>query len=152
MSQEIYTILIAASPLVELRGAIPLAISVFHFSWQKALFLSILGNILPILPLFYFLRYFSEFFRKRSKVIDKFFSWLFKRTASKTSEQFKRWGSLALVILVAIPLPVTGAWTGTVAAFLFDINPFIAFELVSLGVVIAGFIVTVLTVAGVNLL
>jgi len=136
MTQELYTILIAASPLVELRGAIPLAIGMFQFSWPKALFLSVLGNILPILPLYYFLRYFSDFL---------------SRTKAKTNEQFKKWGSLALVIFVAIPLPLTGAWTGTVAAFLFNINPIVAFGLVSLGVLIAGGIVTTLTIIGVNI-
>jgi len=151
MTQELYTILIAASPLVELRCAIPLAIGMFQFSWPKALFLSVLGNILPILPLYYFLRYFSDFLSRHFKIMDRFFDWLFSRTKAKTNEQFKKWGSLALVIFVAIPLPLTGAWTGTVAAFLFNINPIVAFGLVSLGVLIAGGIVTTLTIIGVNI-
>jgi len=62
-----------------------------------------------------------------------------------------KWGKLALVIFVAIPLPLTGAWTGSLAAFLFGFKKKEAFWLIVLGVLIAGIIVSFLTILGVKL-
>lgn len=81
---------------------------------------------------------------------EKFFDWLFARTRHKFTGQYEKWGELALVIFVAIPLPMTGVWTGSVAAFLFGIPKKRALILVSLGAFIAGIIVTVMTLGVVS--
>ncbi|PIY78741.1 MAG: ligand-binding protein SH3, partial [Parcubacteria group bacterium CG_4_10_14_0_8_um_filter_35_7] len=78
--------------------------------------------------------------------------WLFKRTRSRHSRKFKKWKSLALIVLVAIPLPMTGAWTGSIAAFIFGISYFKALGLIFLGVVIAGLIVTLASMGTLNIL
>lgn len=149
---ELLVVLTAASPILELRGAIPLAMGYLGFSIEKAVFLSFIGNILPIFPLLIFLEKFSDFLIKRSIFFQKFFDWLFKRTREKFQGSYLRWGKMALVIFVAIPLPFTGAWTGAVASFLFGIKKKEAFGLITLGVLIAGIIVVLFTKLGINIL
>ena len=149
---ELWTIIIAASPIVELRGAIPMAMGIFNFSWSKALFLSLIGNLLPIIPLLWFLDKLSGYLSERFVFFNKFFTWLFTRTREKTTNSFNRWGKWALIIFVAIPLPFTGVWTGSAAAFLFGVEYKQAFCLISLGAVLAGIIVTILTSLGINFL
>ncbi|MDD5760517.1 MAG: small multi-drug export protein [Candidatus Pacebacteria bacterium] len=149
---ELWTIIIAASPIVELRGAIPVAMGIFNFPWPKALILSYLGNILPIIPLIWFLNKLSDYLSKQFAFFANFFGWLFKRTRQKTADSFNRWGKWALIFFVAIPLPFTGVWTGSVAAFLFGIENRQAFWLISLGAALAGIIVTILTLLGINIL
>lgn len=148
---ELWTILIAASPIVELRGAIPVAMGIFYFSWPKALFLSLLGNILPIIPIIWFLDKLSIYLSKQFGVFNRFFDWLFERTRKKTKNSFDKWGKWALVAFVAIPLPFTGVWTGSVAAFLFGVKYKDAFWLISLGALLAGILVTSLTLLSIKL-
>ena len=148
---ELWTILIAASPIVELRGAIPVAMGIFYFSWQKALVLSLIGNILPIIPIIWFLDKLSGYLSKQFDFFNSFFNWLFERTRTKTKNSFDKWGKWALVAFVAIPLPFTGVWTGSIAAFLFGVKYKNAFLLISLGAFLAGILVTVLTLLGINI-
>jgi len=136
-------IIMAALPVAELRGAIPLAILVYKMPWTVAYILSIIGNLLPVVPLLLFLGPVSEFLR-RWKIFDIFFNWLFKRTRRK-EKSFQKYGPFALMLFVAIPLPVTGAWTGCAAAFLFGIPFFRAFTMIAFGVMFAGVIVTLAT-------
>jgi len=152
MGKELLTILIAASPIVELRGAIPWAIGVLQFSWPKAFLLSFIGNVLPVIPLLLFWKHVSAFLMKKFAFFDRLFNWIFARTRRKAQKHFQQYAAGALLILVAIPLPLTGAWTGTVAAFLFNIDTKKSFLLISLGVLIAGVIVTTFTLLGISLI
>lgn len=145
-SKEIATILIATLPIFELRLSIPLAILKFHLSPIDAFFLSILGNILPIIPLLLFLRWAVtrlEYIRG----IGKLLTWWFNR-AEKKSQVVQTYGFWGLVIFVAIPLPGTGAWTGCVVATLFKFKLSKAFLAVSLGVLGAAIIVQLIVVLG----
>jgi uncharacterized membrane protein len=146
IKEELMVVGVATLPIFELRGAIPLGVKILNLSIYKVYFLSILGNILPVLPL---LLFFKFFFHKLEniKFVGKFFSWWFRRVEKK-SESVKRWGFWGLVLLVAIPLPVTGAWTGTVAANLLEIKTKKAFLAILIGILIAGLIVS-LVVKGV---
>lgn len=152
MPKELITILVAASPLVELRGAIPLALGVFHFSWLKAFLLSLTGNLLPVFPLLWFLEKFSNFLMTKSKFCNRFFNWVFKRTRTKIEPIYQKYSRWALVIFVAIPLPMTGAWTGSIAAYLLGFEKKEAFSLISFGVFIAGCLVTILSLMGKQLI
>jgi len=149
---ELWTIVIASSPIIELRGAIPVAMGVFSFSWSKALFLSLIGNILPIIPIIWFLDKISDYLSKKFNFFNRFFNCLFEKTRKRTKNSFDKWGKWALVAFVAIPLPFTGVWTGSIAAFLFGIKHKDAFWLISLGAFLAGILVTTLTLLGVNIL
>lgn len=152
MTNEIWTILIAASPVVELRGAIPVAMGVFGFPWAKALILSWIGNVLPIIPIVWLLNGAADYLSRKSEWFNRFFQRLFAKTRQRTENSFRRWGKWALVAFVAIPLPFTGVWTGSVAAFLFGVEKKSAFILISLGALLAGILVSVLTYGGIKIL
>jgi len=132
--------LLAMSPISELRGAIPLAIAC-GYSPLEAYAISVLGNLIPVAPLLLFLGPVSSFLM-RYPAWDRFFTWLFSRTRRKYIEGREGIGSVALMLFVAIPLPMTGAWTGCVLAFLLGFRFLPAFLSISLGVLIAGVVVT----------
>ena len=138
--KDVNTFIIAMLPVFELRGAIPYALS-SGISIQRALIISILGNLVPVVPVLFFLEPVSNFLR-RFWIFKKFFNWLFERTRRR-SHLVERFETIGLILFVAIPLPVTGAWTGCVAASLFKIRLRYAFLAIATGVCIAGLIVTV---------
>lgn len=154
---ELLTILTGATPIGEVRAAIPLALAVFGFSPLKAYLLGVFGNILPVIPILLILHYLSEFLMHRFYFFNKFFNWLFQYTRERHQKHFEKyshehpegkhhhrwdiWGPIALFIFVAIPLPFTGVWSGTVAAFVFGIPLKRAFLAISTGAAVSGLIV-----------
>lgn len=145
-------LLMAMLPIVELRGALPLALTYYHLDIFPAYFLSVVGNLLPVIFILLFIGPLSDWLIKNVPGFDKFFTWLFKRTRNKIAKQYERYGLLALIIFVATPLPMTGAWTGALAAWLFGIKNDRAFLAIVLGVLIAGLIVLLATTGILNLL
>ncbi|MDI9394043.1 MAG: small multi-drug export protein [Euryarchaeota archaeon] len=143
-------LLIGATPVSELRGAIPVAMGIYGMGPIEAYFLSVIGNLIPVVPLLLFLEPVSLYLR-RFRIFDLFFTWLFSRTRQNHSESFEKYGLLALIIFVAIPLPATGAWSGCAAAFVFGIRFRHSFPAIVAGVMIAGIIVTAVTMSGMGL-
>ena len=141
-------LLAAALPVSELRGAIPLAIGVYGYDPWQAYLLAVLGTLLPVVPLLLFLGPVSNWLR-RFTFWDKFFTWLFSRTRRKYIREHESFSLTALALFVAVPLPVTGAWTGCAIAFLVGFRFWPAFVAISAGVLLAGVIVTA-TVLGVQ--
>lgn len=141
---ELITFLIAVLPISELRGAIPIALGVFDMPIYSAFIFAWIGSILPGAFLIYTLGYISKELSSRSRFFKRFFDWLFERTYKRFWKHHERLGSFALVVFVAIPLPITGVWTGSVAAFLFGVPKKRAIGLVALGSFIAGVIVTLI--------
>jgi uncharacterized membrane protein len=137
-SQETVVLIVSALPVSELRGGIPLALS-FGFSYAKAFWLAVLGNSVIIIPTLLLLDSASKFLM-RWNIFNRYFTWLFART-HKHSDAVEKYGAIGLIIFVAIPLPMTGAWTGCVAAYLFGIKLRYAFPSILLGVMCAGIIV-----------
>ena len=137
---EITTIVLAMLPISELRGAIPYAVTVGNMPWQEAYILAVIANFVPVIPILLYIGPVSEFLR-RYRSFDRFFDWLFARTRRK-GKLIKRFEVLGLVLFVAIPLPVTGAWTGSLAAFLFGVKKRVAYPAIFLGILIAGVVVT----------
>lgn len=148
----LYTILIAASPISELRGAIPLALTIYKLSLPATLFYSILGNMIPVFLILWLLPSLSSWLSEHFLSWKKFFDWLFRYTRKRHNQKFEIYKDLALVILVAIPLPFTGAWTGSLAAFVFGIPPKTALPLIFLGVLIAATLVTLATLGIINII
>ena len=140
---------IAASPISELRGAIPIAIIQFHFPWYYAFLLAVIGNLLPVPLILIFL---NAFFRLLSKVncFKKMLHWISERTR-RQGKIIERYGWIGLALFVAIPLPVTGAWTGSFAAVLFRLKFKHALLSIFLGILIAGTIVTCATLLGLTI-
>ena len=119
LSQELSTFLTAMAPIGELRIALPIALVSYKMNIVLAYVLSVLGNIVPVFFLLLFWRYVVRSLMRHFEFFDRFMNWLFERTRKKFENNYQKWGKLALILFVAIPLPVTGAWTGSVAAWLF---------------------------------
>ena len=145
LPKELSVIVVSTLPIFELRGAIPLG---YYFTMPplKIFLLAVLGNLIPVIPLYFLLQPISIRLSHLS-LFKAFFNWLFNLT-KKRAEIVQRYEALGLMLFVAIPLPVTGAWTGTIAASLFRIKFKYAFLAVFFGVIIAGIIVTVLCELG----
>ncbi|MFC2021316.1 COG2426 family protein [Chloroflexota bacterium] len=137
---------IAASPISELRGAIPIAIIGFHFPWYSAFLLAIIGNLLPVPFILLFLNAISRPMRK-IEILDRMLDWFFARIRRR-GKIIERYGRIGLVLFVAIPLPVTGAWTGSLAAALLGLRFKHALLSIFIGILIAGIIVTYATLLG----
>lgn len=144
-SKQLTVVLVASLPIFELRLAIPLGVIKFHLPMFQVYLLSLLGNMLPVIPLLLFFKYFVHKLEK-VKFFGKFFKWWFRRV-EKRSKLVDRWGFWGLILFVAVPLPITGAWTGTAAATLFEIKPKKAFLAIFIGVAIAGIIVSFVSLA-----
>lgn len=144
--KEYIVMIVGALPISELRGAIPLALY-YGMSLSKAFWLSILGNTIFIAPALFLFEPISNRLRK-FKIWARFFDWLFKRT-KKNADTIQKYEALGLAIFVAIPLPMTGAWSGVVAASLFKIRFRYAFIAIVAGVIGAGLIVSVLCALGI---
>lgn len=146
---ELATVFLAMLPVAELRFALPVALIIYKLPFWSAFFWSVFGNMLPIFFLIHFMRPIAAWLTKHSKLADKFFSWWFNRVRYRFEQGMLKYGvNFALVIFVSIPLPMTGAWSGAVASFLFGIPPRRALILIVFGVIIAGIIVTLLTYSG----
>jgi len=147
-SSQIQVLLWAMAPISEVRGAIPIGVSLDLPLWEVFL-ISFIGNLIPVFFLLAFLGRISDFLSKKNDFLKKFFDWLFKRTRKKFRPLVEKYGKQALILFVAIPLPITGAWTGSIAAFLFGIPLRAAVPLIAVGISIAGGIVFALTSGGV---
>lgn len=147
LSPEFATLLIAMIPIAELRVAIPVGIEGFEMSVMSVYLWSVIGNLIPVVFLLLFLEPIAQFLMKHSTLFKKFFNWIFRRTRKRFTSRAARYGTfVALVLFVAIPLPITGAWTGSAAAFLFKVPFWRAFAAITVGVLIAGIIVSSATV------
>ncbi len=147
--EELIVFFFAALPISELRGAIPYALWTAGMTWQKAYIIAVVGNFIPVIPILLFLGVVSEWLTSRFKTFDRFFSWLFERTKRK-SKLIERFEAIGLILFVAIPLPITGAWTGCVAAFLFKIPLKQAIPAISAGILISGIIVTLASLGAIS--
>lgn len=139
------TFLLSMLPVFELRAAIPIAIGNFDIPLWYVFIISVIGSFIPAIFIVYWLGPISNWLSQWS-VMNKFFIWLFARTRSKFNKKYAVWGKLALMIFVAIPLPGTGVWTGSLAAWLFNFNKQQALIYIGLGSVIAGLLVTLISV------
>ncbi|PKQ28070.1 MAG: ligand-binding protein SH3 [Candidatus Anoxymicrobium japonicum] len=151
MNRYAATILLSMIPLAELRGSIPFASQYFHIPLWKAFLIAIAGNMIPIPFVLWLLGPASEWLMKHSKIMDRFFNWLFDRTRRKRQKQYEVYAEVVLAVFVAIPFPMTGAWSGAVAAFIFGIPKKKALFWIFLGVIGAGLAVTaIMAVVGKN--
>lgn len=137
------TFFISMIPVVELRGAIPVALAHGMDLWP-AIVVSVLGNLVPVPFIIVFIRNIFAWLRKKSQWLNKLVTGLERRAAKKsdTVRKYEFWG---LFLLVAVPLPGTGAWTGALIAAMLKMRIKRAFPAIALGVVAAGLIVAFVT-------
>ena len=154
MRHYLYVFLISMIPLIELRGAIPVAyaIQVEHpdFNLLTAYIVIAIGNMLPVPLIFFFARRVLEW-GKDKRYIGRFFTWCLEKGekgGQKLQAKAGRGLYVALLLFVGIPLPGTGAWTGTLAASILDMDFKKSMISVIGGVALAGIIVGVLCTLG----
>ena len=133
-------LLVTVLPISELRVGIPLGISLGLDPWFT-FFAAIVANALIFFPVFFALRLFYDKFLSRIPLFDRYLDNLRKRGKPKV-DKYGFWG---LFLFVAVPLPLTGAYTGTILAWLLDVDWRRAFPAVGVGVIVAGFVVFLLT-------
>lgn len=151
MLKYILTFLISMVPIVELRGGIPFGVSM-GIKWYYAVPICMIGNMLPVPFIFFFARKILEWGADK-KFIGKFFSWCLKKGHSGGEKLKAKAGKgmfWALLLFVGIPLPGTGAWTGTLAASLLDLDFKKSILAVTLGVALAATIMTIASLLGVE--
>lgn len=148
-SPELVVFILGAAPVSELRGAIPVALFTFKFSVAKAVLLSVAGNLTPVIPMLLLLDYATNIMMKHP-LGNRFLTWWFERTR-KQSKLVEKYEILGLIIFVGIPLPMTGAWSGCVAAYLLGIKFKHAFPAITAGVLIAAVIVTLASVGALKI-
>ena len=141
-SNWLAVIILAAAPISELRGAIPLAIFQFNYPWYYAFLLAVIGNLLPVPFILLFLNAATRLVSKVS-LFKRILDWLFDRIRRR-GRIVERYEWIGLVLLVAIPLPFTGAWTGSIAAALLGLKFRHSLLSIFVGILIAGVIVTLL--------
>ena len=138
--------LISMIPVIESRGSIPYGILVLKLPWYNVVFVSIIANFLVTIPIVYLLEPISIYFRK-FKISNIFFNWLFASSRRKGGI-INKLKVLGLIVFVGIPIPITGAWTGCVAANIFGISKFYTLIGVFLGILVSVMIITTLTLTG----
>lgn len=143
LGKILMTVFISMVPVIELRGAIPIAIA-NGLNFPTALIASFIGNLIPVPFIIIFIRKIFAFMRKISTKLDKLVTKLEER-AEKKSDVVQKYAFWGLFILVAIPLPGTGAWTGALVAAMLNMRLKSAFPAIALGVVGAGAIVAFIT-------
>lgn len=142
MNKAILTMLISMAPVIELRGGIPFGVTQ-GLSIGSAVF-SIIGNILPMPILLIFTSKVFEFLKSRSEGLNNFVKRL-ELKAEKNKSMVEKYEFIGLMILVAIPLPGTGAWTGALVATVMELEFKKSILAIFLGVIIAAIIVTAIT-------
>lgn len=143
ITKFLYTIAIAMVPIIELRGAIPIGIAT-GLSYGPTIIAAILGNLIPVPFIILFIRKIFKWMRGKSQWLNNLVTHFEEKAESKkdTVLKYEFWG---LVILVAIPLPGTGAWTGALVAAMMDMQLKRAMPAITIGVLLAAIIVTVVT-------
>ncbi len=137
------TVLVSMVPIIELRGGIPFGVAAGLPVWM-AFLAAVIGNIIPAPFIIVFIKRIFAWMRRKlpklNRVVDKL-----EQKAHLKGQKVSKYKYLGLAIFVAIPLPGTGAWTGSLAAAFLDMRLRKAMPAIVLGVVVAGFLISVLT-------
>ena len=137
-------------PWLESRYVIPFAINNVGWQWWQAFPIAVFGNMLPVPFILLFFHKIEEWlrnFESWSKLMD----WLFLRTRDRADKKIRKYEYLGLILFVALPLPFTGAWTGALIAYLFDLKFARSLFTIFVGVLIAASIMTLIILTGINI-
>lgn len=138
------TFLLSILPVFELRAAIPMVMANFNTPLWQIFVVAVLSSIIPGVLIIYFLGPISNWLR-RWKIFDRFFDALFARTRAKYDKKYAVLSKVALMLFVAIPLPGTGVWTGSLIAWLFNFDKQQSLIYISLGSFLAGVLVMMIS-------
>ena len=147
MNKYLYVFMCSMIPIIELRGAIPLGFSQ-GLSWWQSYCLAVVGNLLPVPFILLGIRGVLSWM-KRENILPGFVNWI-EGKGRRGSSKVLKYSTFGLLIFVAVPLPGTGAWTGALIASLLNMRFKNAMLMITLGVLISGCIVTVITYCAVG--
>lgn len=144
----ILTAIVGMIPVIELRGAIPIGVFTFNLNYIEAFICSFIGNIIPVYFIVKYIRPLFDFFG-RWKPFKIIIDWASEKATKKIEEntRLQNFAALGIFLFVAIPLPGTGAWIGSLIANFLDLPPKKAIPPIVLGVITAGIIVLAITAA-----
>lgn len=151
IKKYLITFLISMVPIAELRVAVPVGVSL-GIKWYYVVAMCMIGNMIPVPFIYFFARKILEWGADKP-VIGKFFSWCLKKGHSGGEKLQQKAGKgmfWALLLFVGIPLPGTGAWTGTLAASILELDFKKSILAVTLGIVLAAAILTVGSLLGIS--
>ena len=143
LSPELKTFLIAMSPLIELRGAIPIAISVYHLPVITAYLLAVIGNLVSLILIVLVGNPLAIWFSKQASIFKTIIDFMFGKVRKKTEKLGMLRENLIVIVLTAIPVPLVGGWTGAISAVILGLPPKRAILMVFLGTIISGVVVTI---------
>ena len=152
LKKYLWVFFVSMVPLIELRGAVPIS-QALKLPVIPSFIIAIIGDMLPV-PVIYLFARKVLLWGADKPVIGKFFSWCIEKGekgGKKLQEKAGRGLFVALLLFVGIPVPGTGAWTGTLAASILDMDFKSTVAAVMLGVLLAGVIMMVVSVAGFSL-
>ncbi len=139
--------LISMIPIFELRGGIPVGIALFRLNPIPVYAVCVVFNLIPVLPILLLLNPLMKLLAK-VPLFSGFFGFLSAR-AGRKMQLIEKYEELGLLLFVAVPLPVTGAWTGSLVAAIMQLPVLTSFLFIALGIMTAGVVVTLLTLLGV---
>lgn len=150
VSKELTVLIISALPIIELRGAIPVGISL-GLSPLHATLISFIGSMIPVPFILFTIRPVFKYLRT-TRLFKGLVDRLTERSTKGNNEKIRKYGVLGLIIIVAIPLPGTGVWSGSLAAALMNLRFKLAFPAIMLGNLIAAILVMLLSHGFVNII
>lgn len=142
LGKSITIFILSLLPIIELRGGL-IAATLLGVSFFKAFIICFIGNILPVPFILWFIRKILDWMRN-VKLFKKIVKWIDRKVENKKS-QIEKYGFWGVVLFVGIPLPGTGAWTGSLIAAMLDMDKKKSFIAVLIGVLVAGIIMSIIS-------
>ncbi len=131
-------------PVTELRASIPIGIEVYNLAVWKVWIIAVIGDLVPALFILYFIPYAHKWIMKK-KFLGRVLTKKLEHAEKAFGGKYQKYGAIALVVFVGIPLPMTGSWTGSLAAFIFNIPFKKSVPLITAGICVAATLVTLIT-------
>lgn len=151
MTDELKVVLTSMAPIGELRASIPLGLLRYGLAWPLVFALAVIGNLAPVPFIIVGLRAVGSRLELRNDFVGSLLRWRTQRIEQTWGERVRRYGFWGVMLIVAIPLPLTGAWSGSLAVWALRVPLRTGFAAIAAGVVVAGIIVTALTQAGIGI-
>jgi uncharacterized membrane protein len=148
---EVVVFLLAMAPIVELRAALPLGLTVYQLGIPLSWLLVVVGNMIPAFFIIYGWHWLVEHIAKVWPWFGGLMNKWYEKVQGQWDEKIEKYGPWALVLFVAIPLPGSGVWSGALAAWIFQLNKKRALISIFFGVLLSALVVTIITLGGVSL-
>lgn len=152
LPSPLVVVIIAATPILELRGSIPLAQAAYHYPAWLAFVLSVIGNMIPALAIVYGWGTFITFLERRLPRFHAFMQRYHDRLHARWQHKIDTYGPWALALFVAVPIPLSGVWSGAIIAWVFGLRKRSALLALFAGVLLAAIIVMSITSASIQAL